>query len=115
MLVRFDHVARFIIIAAHSIMGAAAKLRDVPALLAEFQGIGDDVERFNAFLSRVASKKEREHRHSSARAPLCLFYELSSPEGSPDSLIATQAINGRTEIHSIPRWRKKAETVRTLL
>jgi hypothetical protein len=32
----------------------AAKLGDVPALLAEFQGIGDDVERFNAFLSRVA-------------------------------------------------------------
>jgi hypothetical protein len=28
--------------------------RDVPALVAEFEAIGNDVGRFNAFLSRVA-------------------------------------------------------------
>jgi hypothetical protein len=28
--------------------------RDVPALVAEFEAIGDDVEKFSAFLSRVA-------------------------------------------------------------
>jgi hypothetical protein len=45
-------------------------LRDVPALLAEFQRIGDDVERFNAFLGRVALEKERErHCRPTARAP----------------------------------------------
>ena len=32
----------------------ATKLRDVPALVAELEAIGDDSEKFNAFLGRVA-------------------------------------------------------------
>jgi hypothetical protein len=30
------------------------EIRDVPALVAEFESIGTDAERFNAFLSRFA-------------------------------------------------------------
>jgi hypothetical protein len=31
-----------------------SKIADVPALVAELEAIGDDPEKFNAFLSRVA-------------------------------------------------------------
>ena len=53
-------------------------------------------ERFNALLSRVAQKKERERSLSSDRPR---FYEKGCPppKGSPGSLIATQAINGRIQ------------------
>ena len=42
MLVRLDHVARFIVNADHGIMRAAEKLRDIPALVAGLEEIGDD-------------------------------------------------------------------------
>jgi hypothetical protein len=56
-------------------------------------------EKFNAFFSRVALKKERERSLSSDR-PRSVYEKGSPPpRGSPDSLIATQAINSRTEKH----------------
>ena len=57
--------------------------------------------RFDAFLSRVALKEESAsvHCHPTARAPF--MKRAVFPEGSPDSLIATQAINGRTNGRTI--------------
>jgi len=46
--VRLDHVARFIKNANHSIVRAAEKLRDAPALVAELEEIGDDPRRSSA-------------------------------------------------------------------
>jgi hypothetical protein len=37
--------------------------------VAELEAMGDDPEKFSAFLSRVAQKKERERSLSSTRAP----------------------------------------------
>jgi hypothetical protein len=52
-------------------------------LVAELEAIGTDPEKFGAFLSRVALKKERErHCHPTARAPQKQHHELSSPEAA---------------------------------
>ena len=99
MLVRFDHVASFIVNANHYIMRAAAKLRDVPALVTELEAIGDDPREVQRVPQPCCLKKERERSSLSARAPSYYDYEnnfyfmsLSSPEGSPrsESLIEKQ-------------------------
>jgi hypothetical protein len=53
-------------------------------------------EKFSAFLSRVALKKSASslNRSRSGIMKPKLRHELSSPRGSPNSLIAKQAMNG---------------------